>query len=304
MTSPYRSIVVGVDFAPSCAAAVRQALRFALWSGARVEGVHVVDTVVIAEIEQNLSPLQTSIREGLVHDARAAWAEFSAGIEGAPGVELSVVINNRVRGILARAEAARADLLVLGAFAHKAPDLGLGTVATACVRRCAAPVLLVRDTHTGPYRTVVACVDFSDTSLNAVRHAAAIAEQEQAELHLLHVFDAPWKHVHYRGPSQIADAGIQQHYRDGLLARLRAFCEQEVQHLSKARVRFEVFDHTGHRSALAEYARHSGADLLVLGTRGRSNLRDVLLGSTAEKLLREAPCSVLAVKPSADNPGD
>jgi len=191
----------------------------------------------------------------------------------------------------------------MGAFAHQAPDLGLGTVATACVRRSAAPVLLVRDTQTGPYRTVVACVDFSDTSLNAVRHAAAIAEREHAELHVLHVFDAPWKHIHYRGPSQIFEPAIQKQYHDGLTTRLRAFCEHEVQHLSKARVRFEVFDHSGHRSALADYARHSGADLLVLGTRGKSNLRDIFLGSTAEKLLRDASCSVLAVKPSPDNPG-
>ncbi|MBM4361664.1 MAG: universal stress protein, partial [Deltaproteobacteria bacterium] len=41
----------------------------------------------------------------------------------------------------------------------------------------------------------------------------------------------------------------------------------------------------------------SAADLVVLGTRGRTNLRDLFLGSTAERVVRECPCSVLAVPP-------
>lgn len=39
------------------------------------------------------------------------------------------------------------------------------------------------------------------------------------------------------------------------------------------------------------------ADLIVLGTKGKTNLKYVLLGSTAERLLRDVPCSVLAIKP-------
>jgi hypothetical protein len=46
-----------------------------------------------------------------------------------------------------------------------------------------------------------------------------------------------------------------------------------------------------------QYAQGVGADLIVLGTRGRTNLRDLLLGSTAEKVLRDSVCSVLAVHP-------
>jgi nucleotide-binding universal stress UspA family protein len=44
-----------------------------------------------------------------------------------------------------------------------------------------------------------------------------------------------------------------------------------------------------------------GADLIVLGTRGHTNLRDVLLGSTAERALSESTCSILAVKPADAN---
>ena len=50
-------------------------------------------------------------------------------------------------------------------------------------------------------------------------------------------------------------------------------------------------------AAFADYAAKAGADLIVLGTRGKTNLRDILLGSTAERVLAESRCSVLAVKP-------
>ena len=52
-----------------------------------------------------------------------------------------------------------------------------------------------------------------------------------------------------------------------------------------------------HGHGIAEYARRVHADLLVLGTKGRSNLAYVLLGSTVERLLREIPCSTLVVRP-------
>ena len=60
---------------------------------------------------------------------------------------------------------------------------------------------------------------------------------------------------------------------------------------------FAVFDAGSHRCGIAEYARQVEADLVVLGTKGRTNLRYVLLGSTVERLLRDVPCSVLTVKP-------
>jgi nucleotide-binding universal stress UspA family protein len=49
-------------------------------------------------------------------------------------------------------------------------------------------------------------------------------------------------------------------------------------------------------SAVLDLAERLGADLIVMGTRGRTGLKHVLLGSVAERTLRHAPCSVLTVK--------
>jgi len=48
---------------------------------------------------------------------------------------------------------------------------------------------------------------------------------------------------------------------------------------------------------IARFAKEKGADMIIVGTHGRTGLRRVLMGSTAESLLREAPCQVLVVRP-------
>jgi len=298
------SIVVGTDFTPCSAVALGQAMRIAAWSKAKLHVVHVIDTTVVIELETALSPMQQGIRDGLTKDAEKAWADFAKNISVAAGVAIEVSINNRIVGILRRAREDKADLLVMGAFGHRAPDVGLGTVASACVRKSMTDVLLVRDTRpemgNGPFKTIVAAVDFSPTSLRAVERAALFAAKDGAELHVLHVFAAPWQRLHYRAPTPLAQPQQQKQYRDGLEGRLAEFCRPALEAhagLMGGRTRTVVYDYNGHRSGIVEYAGKVQADLIVLGTRGRTNLRDLLLGSTAEKTLEESRCSILAVKP-------
>jgi universal stress protein E len=297
LTSPYASVVVGTDFTPCSAVAVGQALRIAAWSGAPLHVVHVIDTTVVIEIESALSPMQKGIRDGLTKDAEKAWVEFAAKVPGAADLPVDVSINNRIVGILNHARKHKADLVVMGAFGDRRPDVGFGTVATACVRKSMTDVLLVRDTQAGPFKVVVAAVDFSETSARALARAALVAAQDGADLHVLHVFAAPWHRLHYRAPEPMAPPHLQKQYRDALERRLGDFVGPIAEAHKGLRVRPVCYDYPGHRSGIVEYAKSVSADLIALGTRGRTNLRDILLGSTAEKALDESPCSVLAVKP-------
>lgn len=291
------SIVVGIDFTPGSAAALREALRISQWNRAAVRAVHVIDTLVATELDEAMSAFQENVREGLIADVKQAWTAFSATVEGTSTVPIDIRIDNRIRGILASARDAKADLLVLGAYGTREPEVGLGTVATSCVRHAMSKVLLVRDTQSGPFKTVVACVDFSPTSLLALDQAARVATQDGAALHVLHVFDAPWHQLHYRAPTPEADPHFQKQYRDGLERRLHAFADELGREIEYLKPTFALFDWQGHRSGIVEYANSVGAELIVLGTRGRTSFRDVFLGSTAEKALRDSKCSVLAVKP-------
>jgi nucleotide-binding universal stress UspA family protein len=199
-----------------------------------------------------------------------------------------VSINNRLVGILKLAREREADLLVMGAFGAQRADVGFGTVATACVRKAAADVLLVRDTQVGAFRTIVAAVDFSETSLRALDRAAQFAAKDGAELHVLHVFSAPWSRFHYRARTPLVEPAQQVEYRNALERRLADVAGRIQAAYPGLRVRTACEDRKGHRSGIVEYAKRVSADLIVLGTRGRTTMRDILLGSTAEKVLAVA----------------
>ena len=290
-------VVVGVDFTPCSRSALMQAMRIAACRRATVHVVHVIEPLVVMDLEQALSPYQTDIRAALIGDVRKTWREFTMGIPDVSGLELDVQIDHPVSVILRRVREQSADLLVLGTHGTSPADRGTGTLATACVRKAMASVLLVKDPHAGPFRSIVACIDFSPTSLKALEQAVRLALQDHAVLHVLHVFDAPWHRLHYRAPTPQASPDYQKQYRDGLGRRLEAFCEPQHREMAALESRYTVFEFTGHSAGITAFVRQVDGDLVVLGTRGRTSLRDMLLGSTAERVVREAPCSILTVKP-------
>jgi universal stress protein E len=292
---PLLSVVVGTDFSSCSAVALTHGMRIAGWSGAAVHAVHVIDTYVATELTTAMSPLQKGIREGLVKGAEHTWQTFCKSTPGAEKLILETSINNRMLGILKKVREDRADLLVLGAFGTRKPDVGFGSVANACVRKAPCDVLLVRETQTGPFKVIVAAVDFSSTSARALACAAHFAANEQAKLHVVHVYQSPWYQVMV-GDTMIAiPPEDEARYRSDLQARLTGFASP-ILASHGATGTLACVEDVGHRHGIAGVARSLNADLVVLGTRGSTNMRDMLLGSTAERTLAEARCSVLAVR--------
>jgi nucleotide-binding universal stress UspA family protein len=67
-------------------------------------------------------------------------------------------------------------------------------------------------------------------------------------------------------------------------------------------VKTSVIERVNIREAVLDHIKESHADLVVLGTRGKSGLRELLMGTTAERIVADAPCSVFAVKPDLLKP--
>lgn len=278
------SIVVGLDFSECSRVALGHAQRVASWTGAQVHPVHVVDAPVDAVLEEaELTELQRGIREGLVDDARRRWEAFIDGSPGAVNLRLDVCVAHRLVGIRQQLERHKADLLVLGAFGEEKPSVGMGTLASACVRSLPTDVLIVRDNYRGPFRTVVVGIDFSATCQRALEAASLIAHGEGAKLYAAHVV-----------PARAETFGRP---RNELDPDLEAFVNQTTCRYPGLEVHAKVFPYSGYRSGVLEFAALVNADLVAVGTRGRSNLRDVVLGSTAEKIVRDSVCAVWAAKP-------
>lgn len=119
--------------------------------------------------------------------------------------------------------------------------------------------------------------DFSSYSTHAYFHAVGLAETFQAELTLLFVHN-PASDTANRGP---------EFWREQLLQIRPSSHGFSVSH---------VFLEGDPAAEIVKHATAVGSDVIVLGTHGRTGADRLLLGSVAERVMRDAPCSVLVVK--------
>ncbi|MBW8457623.1 MAG: universal stress protein [Thiobacillus sp.] len=148
-------------------------------------------------------------------------------------------------------------------------------------------------------RCIVAATDFSEFSERAVRRAARIAQQHNAELHLLHVVRPLDLY-----PSLTLTPDAFSHSDQELQQAEQTRVETMATALSaQFGIRVLPVTRIGRaHTEIAGYAQEVAADLVAAGARGESTLMDLFLGSTASRLLRVATCPVLIVKKSADEP--
>ncbi len=291
------SVITAVDFTPCSAGALAQAVRISQWNRASLHIVHVIETLAALDMQEMITPYVTQIQEGLIAEARASWDKFAPEVAGKSGLDFAIAINNPLVEIMDRIARRQADLLILGVHGTSPADKGAGILATQCVRKAPCRVLLVRDKHSGPFKNVIACVDFSQTSRDALDAAVRVASQDNASLHVINVFQPPWKRLRFKAFESAADAEFPARFKAALLTKLKDFCSATRPDVAWTKPRFELVEAGSHGAGIIDYAKSNKCDLAVLGTRGHTNLRDVIMGSTAERVVRDAPCSILAIKP-------
>ena len=143
--------------------------------------------------------------------------------------------------------------------------------------------------------TILCPVDFSEGSDRALAQAIEFARALQADIHLLHVFQMP-TYPAPMGAAYGADAAtLLDHTR-----QIRNRLQERLSDLKDgtAAEGVEITTHLAegrHYSVIVESAKKLGADLIVMGTHGRSGLSHLVLGSVAERVVRLAESPVLTV---------
>jgi len=165
------------------------------------------------------------------------------------------------------------------------------------LRRAPVPLMLVDGRSTHLPRRILAAVDTLPGTADAetlngliLREALKHADLADAELHIAHVFPYP--------PASGAPGAyraLERIYAESRAADLEAFRAFAEAHQVPGACRHWLEGNTVQR--LAELVRENGVDLLVLGSSYHSALDRLLVGSTAETMLYQAPCDVLLVKP-------
>ncbi len=297
-----KTILVAVDFSLCSTDAFRQAARIAAWNNAKLHALHVVNAPTTLPGRRAFIPFDLPTQDQLVHDAERRWEDFAPACEGKAKAEFSIVVGSQRGEILRAVEAMKPDLLVMGTNSVLDRKRGIGTTAAACVRQAETKVLLVREEQTSPFTSVAACIDFSATSRLALEQAVRVAAQDGAALHVMHVYDNPW---HGMPRSDIVDANMPDFdakMKEAVAARLREFCQPLAHEMNALKAHFHGVQHdehwSGHGDGLVGFIHHQGVDLAVLGVRSSWNTRDFLWGSTAERVCRDAGCSILTVRPA------
>jgi universal stress protein A len=142
-----------------------------------------------------------------------------------------------------------------------------------------------------PISKILVAVDFSENSNRALATAIDLAGKFEASIDLVHAFASLIPAI-YPYDIGIPDA-LMRDARNSAKEMLQA--DSDKVHAAHIVVRTHLTEVPA-AGAIARVAEEVGADLLVVGTRGHSGLKHILMGSVAERTIREAPCSVLVVK--------
>jgi nucleotide-binding universal stress UspA family protein len=213
---------------------------------------------------------------------RAAAIAAEVGAE----IDARILAGDPARILVEEADEQGAELIAIG------PDAGLiggairiGQVAAHVLRESRCSVLVARRAEPLFPRQIACGVDGSDASADTAAFAAGIAAATRAELRLLHVIPV------FRGDETEWTLDEDEPSPPELEPALFA-----ASSLGVVPVREMAMGRPEH--ALVKVAAREGTDLLVVGHRGLSGVRRVLLGSVSEYCAQHAPCSVLVARVS------
>ena len=274
------TILVATDFSPSADDAARVATGVAKAFGSRVVLLYAMPEMPDAgAARQMLQEKSTERLEQIAGGMRAA---------GVGTVEVAVTTGAPCERILEHAETQEANLIFIGSGQKPDDDrFPLGIIAARLCRLATKPVWVVKPGAPDAVARVLCAVDFSDTSRRALTNVVHLARAFQAELTVLTVV----------APLSSWLGAADEKTQEAHLAQRRARFDQFLKEFDLHGVSHQVVVRQGqpHEEILAAVAE-GNVDLLVMGSVGRTGLSRALMGSVAEKVTRQMPCSIVTLK--------
>lgn len=148
-------------------------------------------------------------------------------------------------------------------------------------------------------KTILVPTDFSKDADNACRFAIEIAKKTKAKIILMHAFETP---VLYSEMPMVSAELSYGALHDNALSKLKKY-HDKIRPVSNG-IKIELILQQGLASArISEIAVEKKADLIVVGTTGKSAVERVVMGSNTRRVIHTAPCMVLAIPPKAKYTG-
>lgn len=295
-------VVVATDLTDAARPALVQGKAHAAAIGAPLIVCHVIHDV-FRNHPLIPNPAENELMLGAALISRAAdlvadQIERELGPSG-DAAQIAVESGSPEEEIVRIAEARSASLIVVGAKPRHGAQLVLGHVAERVVRYAHAAVLVAREgTTTG---RVLVPTDFTEGSRTALAIARAFAQSTGAEVTLLHVVK-PMSSVLSSALMPLGDTWSPP--PKAAMERLEALGLATLESLATEHgfARFEQLEGDP-ADVVIERAAALDVDVVIMGSRGRRGLARLVLGSVAEKVIRNSHCSVLVARDAAPDGG-
>ena len=292
----FRHILVALDLTEMDEALIRYTNMLAkLLPIERVFFVYVAKDLelpsdLLKEYPDLMAPLDESIQDDLEKKVNGLFNASSAD------VQCIVEEGSAIEKVLKLCKIKHIDLILMG---RKKSLKGSGIVSSKIARRCPCSLLLVTEDFNSEINKVLVPTDYSKHAAHAIQLASEFTKPDSAELLLMHIYSVPVGY-YKTGKTRAEFARIMQSHAERDCQKFLAkndfptdlSCEYEVSDDGKA------------ADMIYNHAEESGVDLIVVGSRGRTALSAILLGSVAEKLVyRDSTIPVLIVKNKGENMG-
>jgi nucleotide-binding universal stress UspA family protein len=285
---PLATILVPTDFSESADHALARACRLPLAPVARLHLLHVVTPDV-----------PDAVRAPVIDHAQGALAERVVRVRAQnPTIEVTsdLVVGEPFVEIIRRSRQLGAELVVLGRYGRAPLDdvKVIGTTTQRVVRKGDVPVLAVNLPPGDPYQRPLVASDLSDASRRVIDAVLRVVPADLATIHVVHALHVPFEGFITPTAAGRERSGFRRTFEERTAAQLETlFASFEGHGLQWEK----VVRHGEARRVVVEEAVRCGADLIGLGTHGRSGISHLLLGSVAEWVLGRAPCDVLVAHP-------
>lgn len=285
-----KRILVATDFSTRSDRALRRATLLARQYSAEIAVVHVIND------DQPSRLMKAEEREARnLLDGLAATVSEIDRLQ----CETRLMLGEPFQAIAEMAEAASADVIVMGPHRLQAlRDVFIGTTIERTIRHSHRPVIMANAVPAGHYDRILVATDLSDGSSKAIAKARKLGILDHTETLVVHAFDVPAQSMMIRSSmtmDQLKDYVAEQEERAA--DEVREFLEKIELRPSRSIVQLIELSAP---ETIRDCVRKQKADLVVVGTHGRTGLAKFFLGSVAEEILRRSEVDVLVVPCASD----
>jgi len=286
MNGPPATILVATDLSARCDRALDRAVQLAKQWNARILAVHAVETEDYPDLSRIWE--MPSWRRPPDPEQRARDQLLADLADLSVAIDVHVEAGKPADIVLAAAARESAGLIVTGVARDEPLNRSLlGDTVHRLMRNSPAPLLITRNKARAPYRRVVVATDFEASSRHALE--AATRFFPEADFTLFNGYDVPFASYLTKEEVKVGFRDMEEEAANRFLAE--ADIAEEVRHRIG-----RLIEHGVPEALLRDYVRGHGVDLTVVGSHGGGAIYELVVGSTARRIIDTVPGDVLLVR--------